>query len=85
MLGQKPTGGYDVAIEQVKSVSMAKPGTEAETGQVAVRYHVTEPGKDSFSTQALTYPMAIAELDGKRDETFQFINEVEPEELTADG
>lgn len=80
MLGQKPTGGYDVEITQIEHV---KNISEGETGNdfISVSHEVKKPEKGSVNTQALTYPVAIAEIDGERKNSFQFTTQIKPEKL----
>ncbi len=72
MLGQKSTGGYAVKIDDMQLEKIVSPESKAGKGTVNVTYHTIEPGKGSINTQALTYPMAIAELEGTHDYDYQF-------------
>ncbi len=51
--GEKPTGGYEVEITEIKE----------EEGKLIVTAYFTEPGEDDFVSQALTYPYDLAMLD----------------------
>ncbi|SEP64164.1 PrcB C-terminal [Virgibacillus subterraneus] len=92
LLGQKPTGGYNVEIEQIKKMNTNSSQTDSVN---TVSYEVTEPEKGSVNIQTLTYPVAIAELEGETSQSFQFSTSKEPElegtelvapqELTSDG
>ncbi|RYG72342.1 protease complex subunit PrcB family protein [Lentibacillus lipolyticus] len=84
MLGQKPTGGFDVEIEQIQLVKIVQPESKAGEGTIHVSYQTIEPEEGSFNIQALTYPMAIAELEGEWNQPFQFRTRVEPEKRKAD-
>ena len=59
-LGEKPTGGYDVAIEKV---------TRGDHGQWIVEIMVTEPGPDDMVTEALTYPYALVAVRDDAEES----------------
>lgn len=72
MLGQKSTGGYAVKIDEMQLEKIVSPASKAGEGTVNVTYKVVEPQKGSVNIQVLTYPMAIAEIDGVRNYTFQF-------------
>ena len=58
-LGEKPTGGYDVTIQQV---------TRGEHGQWLAEVKITEPGPDDMVTQAITYPYALVAVEDGEDE-----------------
>ncbi|WP_174615090.1 protease complex subunit PrcB family protein [Virgibacillus ihumii] len=72
LLGQKTTGGYKVEIEQIR-----REKTETGNNINIVTYSVTEPEKGSFNIQVLTYPMAIAGLDGEVEGEFRFVRKGE--------
>ncbi|MFD1361220.1 protease complex subunit PrcB family protein [Lentibacillus salinarum] len=72
LLGQKSTGGYAVNIERMELAKIVSPESKQGKGTVNVTYHVTKPEEGSFNIQALTYPMAIAELNGELAYGFQF-------------
>ncbi|MBP1949263.1 protease complex subunit PrcB family protein [Virgibacillus litoralis] len=92
LLGQKPTGGYNVEIEQIKKM---KTNSSQSDSVNTVSYEVTEPEKGSVNIQTLTYPVAIAELEGETSQSFQFSTSKEkeledtefiaPQELASDG
>lgn len=63
-LGQKRTGGYEVKITQIAEIE----GTDT----ISVTHEVTEPEEGEMATQVITYPLAIAEMDGEWDQSFQF-------------
>ncbi|GAA0607026.1 hypothetical protein GCM10009001_25390 [Virgibacillus siamensis] len=67
LLGQKTTGGYNVEMEQIRRAK-----TENGNSINLVSYSVTEPEQGSINIQVLTYPMAIAVLDGEVKGEFQF-------------
>ncbi len=48
--GEKPTGGYSLAVESAR----------LEGDRVTVRLALKEPPRDAIVTQALTYPYAVA-------------------------
>ncbi|GGJ81876.1 hypothetical protein GCM10007063_00360 [Lentibacillus kapialis] len=73
MLGQKSTGGYAVKIDKMQLEKIISPESKAGEGTVSVTYHTIEPGEGSINTQALTYPIAIAELEGTRSYDYQFL------------
>ena len=52
--GEKPTGGYSLAVESAR----------LEGERVAVRLALEEPAPDAIVTQALTYPYAVAVVRG---------------------
>ncbi|SFA94748.1 PrcB C-terminal [Lentibacillus halodurans] len=81
MLGQKSTGGYHVEIEKIQLAKVVSPESKAGSGTVEVTHHVTEPEEGSINIQALTYPIAIAELSGVHDYGFQFSTPLKSEEL----
>lgn len=81
MLGQKSTGGYAVDIEAMELSKVVSPESKEGQGTVNVTYNVTEPEKGSMNIQVLTYPMAIAELEGTRDYGFQFLPQTTGNEL----
>lgn len=81
MLGQKPTGGFAVEIEKMELEKIVSPESKAGKGTVKVTHNVTSPKKGSFNTQALTYPIAIAVLEGVRDYGFQFSTPIKPDKL----
>lgn len=72
ILGQKSTGGYAVNIEAMELSKVVSPDSKAGQGTVKVTYNVVEPEQGSINIQVLTYPMAIAEIDGEKDYVFQF-------------
>lgn len=72
MLGQKSTGGYAVKIDEIQLEKIVSPESKAGNGTVHVKYHTIEPEEGSINIQALTYPMAIAKLEGIRDYDYQF-------------
>ncbi|SDQ08183.1 protease complex subunit PrcB family protein [Virgibacillus salinus] len=92
LLGQKSTGGYNVEVEQIKKM---KTNSSQSDSVNTVSYEVTEPEKGSVNIQTLTYPVAIAELEGETSQSFQFSTSKEkelegtelvaPQELTSDG
>ena len=51
--GEKPTGGYDVTIEDIS----------VESNSLIVTANFTAPGEDDMVTQAFTYPFDLAMLD----------------------
>ena len=64
--GEKPTGGYSLAVESARF----------EGERVTVRLALKEPAPDAIVTQALTYPYAVAVVrdlapEGKR---FSFVD-----------
>jgi hypothetical protein len=64
--GEKPTGGYSLAVESAR----------LEGDRVTVRLALKEPPPDAIVTQALTYPYAVAVVrdlasEGKR---FSFVD-----------
>ncbi|SFD68731.1 PrcB C-terminal [Lentibacillus persicus] len=73
MLGQKSTGGFSVTIDSMQLEKIISPESKADKGTVHVTYHTIEPEEGSINTQALTYPMAIAELEGTRDYDYRFL------------
>ncbi|QKY70722.1 protease complex subunit PrcB family protein [Lentibacillus sp. CBA3610] len=81
LLGEKSTGGYHVEIEQIQLSKIVSPESEAGPGTVEVTYNVTEPEEGSFNIQALTYPMAIAELGRELEYGFQFNSPAKSGEL----
>src|ERR687897_871662 len=48
--GEKPTGGYSLAVESAR----------LEGDRVTVRLALREPPQDAFAIQVLTYPSAVA-------------------------
>ena len=65
--GQKPTGGYSMAVRSAR----------LEGDRVTVRLALKEPPRGAILTQALTYPYAVAvlrELD-PRGKDFSFVDE----------
>lgn len=72
LLGEKPTGGYGVEITQI---------ADNGGGVISVAHKVTEPEEGGMVTQVITYPLAIAEMDGEMDKSFQFTTSLKPEEL----
>lgn len=81
MLGQKSTGGYAVTIDEMQLEKIVSPESMAGKGTVHVTYHTIAPEEGSINTQALTYPMAIAELEGTRDYEYQFSEQGKQNEL----
>lgn len=73
MLGQKSTGGYAVTIDAIQLEKIISPESKAGKGTVHVTYQSIEPEEGSINTQALTYPLAIAELEGTRDYDYRFL------------
>jgi len=64
--GEKPTGGYSLAVESARVAG----------DRVTVRLALKEPPSDAIVTQALTYPYAVAvvrdlKLQGK---DFSFVD-----------
>lgn len=51
--GEKPTGGYNVEIEEIEK--------HGDTLNVSARF--TEPGEDEMVTQAITYPYDLAVVE----------------------
>jgi len=65
--GEKPTGGYSMAVESA----------HLKGSTVTVRLALREPPRDAILTQALTYPYAVAvvrDLDA-RGKDFSFVDE----------
>ncbi len=65
--GEKPTGGYSLAVESAR----------LEGERVTVRLALKEPSPDEIVTQALTYPYAVAvvrDLD-LRGKNFSFVDQ----------
>ena len=65
--GEKPTGGYSMAVESA----------HLKRNTVTVRLALREPPRDAILTQALTYPYAVAvvrDLDA-RGKDFSFVDE----------
>ncbi len=65
--GEKPTGGYSLAVESAR----------IEGDRVTVRLALKEPSPDEIVTQALTYPYAVAvvrDLD-LRGKDFSFVDQ----------
>jgi hypothetical protein len=65
--GEKPTGGYSMAVESA----------HLKGSTVTVRLALREPPRDAILTQALTYPYAVAvvrDLD-PRGKDFSFVDE----------
>src|SRR5919107_4504575 len=65
--GQKPTGGYSLAVESAR----------IEGDRVTARLALEEPPRDALVTQALTHPYAVAagrDLD-PRGKDFSFTDE----------
>lgn len=60
--GEKPTGGYSVAVESAR----------LSGGRVTVRLALREPPPDAMVTQALTYPYAVALLRDVHPEGMEF-------------
>ncbi len=69
--GQKPTGGYSLAVESAR----------LEGERVTVRLALKEPPEDAVLTQALTYPYVLAVVRGLDPEGKEFVFEEEGEEL----
>ena len=65
--GQKPTGGYSLAVESAR--------TEGE--RVTVRLALKEPPEDAILTQALTYPYVLAVVRGLDPQGEEFVIEDE--------
>jgi hypothetical protein len=65
--GQKPTGGYSLAVESARH----------EADRVTVRLALKEPPRDAVVTQALTYPYAVAVVRGldPRGRDFSFTDQ----------
>ncbi|MFB4169700.1 protease complex subunit PrcB family protein [Virgibacillus sp. JSM 102003] len=92
LLGQKPTGGYNVEIEQIQKV---KTNSSQSDGFNTVSYNVTEPEKGSINIQTLTYPVAVAGMEGETSRSYRFQTSkqkelkdtvlIAPQELTSDG
>lgn len=92
LLGQKPTGGYNVEIEQIQKMK-----TNSSQSDVVntVSYELTEPEKGSVNIQTLTYPVTVAELEGETKRSYRFQTSkqkelkdtvlVPPQKLTSDG
>lgn len=51
--GEKPTGGYQIALESI----------EAHNNKLTIVVSETSPGEEDIVTQALTYPMLALKLD----------------------
>src|SRR5215212_7976163 len=60
--GEKPTGGYSMAVESAR----------LEGNTVTVRLALKEPPRDAILTQALTYPYAVAVIRGLSPEGKDF-------------
>ncbi|MGP4106425.1 protease complex subunit PrcB family protein [Virgibacillus sp. L01] len=92
LLGEKPTGGFNVEIEQIQRV---KTNSSQSDGLNTVSYKVTEPEKGSINIQTLTYPVTIAEMEGETSRSYRFQTSkqkeskdtvlIAPQELTSDG
>ena len=65
--GEKPTGGYSLAVESAR----------LEGDRVTVRLALREPPRDAIVTQALTYPYAVAVVRGPdlQGKDFSFVDE----------
>ncbi|MBN2851308.1 MAG: protease complex subunit PrcB family protein [Clostridia bacterium] len=83
-MGEKPTGGYSIAVESV----------EDNEGKTLVFVNETVPAKDQMVTQALTYPSIIIQLQGITDqftvtntdnETYQLLDLNNEAFLTVNG
>ncbi len=92
LLGEKPTGGFNVEIEQIQRV---KTNSSQSDGLNTVSYKVTEPEKGSVTIQTLTYPVTIAKMEGETSRSYRFQTSkqkeskdtvlIAPQELTSDG
>lgn len=84
LVGQKINGAYNVEITQIRETTFIQ-DNEVSKGGIKVSHEVTELANDSATTQAVTYPHAIAEMDGEMDgemdESFQFSMPLTEEEL----
>ncbi len=65
--GQKPTGGYSLAVESAR----------LEGDRVTVRLALKEPPPDAVVTQALTYPYAVVVVRNlhPRGKRFSFVDQ----------
>jgi hypothetical protein len=65
--GEKPTGGYSLAVESAR----------LEGDRVTVRLALREPPRDAIVTQALTYPYAVAVVRGPdlQGKDFSFVDQ----------
>lgn len=65
--GEKPTGGYSLAVEAAR----------IEGDRVTVRLALKEPPSDAIVTQALTYPYAVAVVRDlePRGKDFSFVDQ----------
>ena len=69
-LGQKPTGGYGVNVQDVT----------LEDGEVYVQVNVTEPAPDAITTQAFTNPWVMVRVE-RPDLSTAWFREVGSQEL----
>ena len=65
--GEKPTGGYTLAVESAR----------IEGDRATVRLALKEPPSDAIVTQALTYPYAVAVVRDLKlqDKDFSFVDQ----------
>ena len=69
-LGQKPTGGYGVSVQDVT----------LEDGEVYLQVNVTEPAPDAITTQAFTNPWVMVRIE-RPDLSNAWFREVGSQEL----
>lgn len=78
--GEKPTGGYGIAVKTA----------EEKDGVVTITVEETSPDKDAVVTEVLTYPYTVVKLDTKASEFMVFNTEgeefknIDSEEVTSD-